>query len=226
MKKILTGILIALLILINFGCSTNAEIKIVKVPNIIGFKLNDAEKELSNHGLILEITDSEFNDTIPLDHIISQAPENGEEVKEGTIVRAMVSNGSLNITVPDLTGKNLEEAISILKSIGLTIGEIADKEDNSPVGTILSQHPAAGSILPPYGSIKMVASIGAFAIVPNVVGMDVKDATKLLLNEGFQIEIIEETDIAKGTKGMVLYQYPMPGLKVSRGAEIRLKISK
>ncbi len=226
MKKILTGILIGLLIVINFGCSTNAEIKIVKVPNIIGFKLDDAEKELTNRGLILEITDSEFNDTIPLDHIISQTPENGEEVKEGTIVKAVISNGSLNITVPDLTGKNLEEAISILKSIGLTIGEITDKEDNSPVGTILSQHPAAGSILPPYGRIKIVASIGTFVIVPNVIGMDVEDATKLLLNAGFQIEIIEETDIAKGTKGMVLYQYPMPGLKVSHGAEIRLKISK
>ncbi len=215
-----------MLISINFGCNPNAEIKTVKVPNIIGFKLDDAEKELTNRGLILEITDSEFNEIVPLDHIISQTPENGEEVKEGTIVKAVISNGSLNIAVPELTGKNLEEAISILKSIGLTIGEIVDKEDNSPVGTILLQHPAAGSILPPYGSIKMVVSIGTFVIVPNVIGMNVEDATKLLLNAGFQIEIIEETDIAKATKGMVLYQYPMPGLKVSRGAEIRLKISK
>jgi len=227
MKKIIiVVILIALFALSVFGCSSKEKAKIVEVPNIVNLKVDEAEKELSDIGLMLEVTNSEYSETVPLDHIISQSPANDEEVKEGTIVKALVSNGSKNITIPDLVGKNFEEAVSILKSIGLAIGDIEDKEDDSPVGTVLSQDPPAGSILPPRGSVKMTVSIGTFVIVPNVIGMNIEDAKQLLLSKGLNIEEVDETDIVKSIKGMVLYQYPMPGLKVKPGAEVRLKISK
>ncbi len=226
MKKILMFILITLLVLPTLGCNSKERVKIVKVPAIVNLKVNEAEKELSDAGLTLEVTNSEYSETVPLDHIIAQSPQSGERVKQGTVIKATVSNGSKNITVPDLIGKNFEEAVSILKDIGLTVGDITDKEDKSPVGTVLSQDPVAGSILPPGKSIKMTVSIGTLVVVPNVIGMNVDDAKKLLLNEGFHIEKIDQTDIAKGIKGMILYQYPMPGLKVRSGAEIRLKISK
>ncbi len=225
MKKILIFILIALLLLPILGCNRK-EVKIVKVPDITNLKVDEAEKKLSDIGLMLEITNSEYSETVPLDHIISQSPQSGESVKQGTVVKAIVSNGPKNITVPNLVGKNFSEALSILKDIGLTVGDITDKEDKSPVGTVLLQDPAAGSIVPPGKSVRMTVSIGTFVIVPNLIGMNIDDAKKLLSKEGFRIERIDETDIAKGTKGMVLYQYPMPGLKVRAGAEIRLKISK
>jgi beta-lactam-binding protein with PASTA domain len=125
-----------------------------------------------------------------------------------------------------MNDKSFENAISILDSIGLSLGDISEKEDSSAVGTILSQDPAPGTILPPGAPVKLTVSLGQFVIMPSVIGMNVDEAKSLLEKQGFRISHIDETDTVKASGKIVLYQYPMPGLKVRSGIEVRLKISK
>ena len=208
------------------GCRANRTAKQVKVPSILNLKIDQAEKILEKEGLILQVVSSRYSETVPLDCVISQNPHAGDIVKEGTIIKAIISNGSKNVTVPDLVGKNFSDAVEVLKTIGLSVGDISEKVDNSSVGTVLSQSPAGGTVVVPGSAIKLTVSLGQFITMPDVIGMNVEKAKALLNSQGFRISHIDQTDIVKASGQIVLYQYPMPGLKVRKGVEVRLKISR
>ncbi len=225
--KLLVAIFIILILsTFSFGCASQNKAKTVKVPSVINLKIDDAEKVLEKEGLILQVVKSQYSSTVPIDCIISQNPAPGEKVKEGTIVKAVISGGSENTVVPDLTGKSFEDAVSILQSKDLNLGDISEKEDNSPVGTVISQDPASGTVVEPGHRVKLTVSIGKFVTMPNVIGMNVDKAKSLLESQGFRVTEIDTTDIVKVSGKVVLYQYPMPGLKVRPGVEVRLRISK
>ncbi len=209
-----------------FGCSSEKSVKTVKVPNVVNLKINDAESALEKEGLMLQVVKAESSEKVPIDCIISQNPLPGEEVKEGTIVKAVISNGSAKTSVPDLVGSSFEDAVSVLQSKNLNLGDISEKESKSPVGTILAQDPEAGAFVDPGSKVKLTVSIGTFVTMPNVIGMNVDKAKALLQSQGFRISEIDTTDIVKVSGKVVLYQYPMPGLKVRPGVEVRLRISK
>ena len=227
MKKIIIlFILMAFIFLALLGCHANKTVKQVKVPSILNLRIDQAEKILEKKGLILQVVSSRYSETAPLDCVISQNPHTGDIVKEGTIIKAIISNGSKNVTVPDLVGKNFSDAVEILKTIGLSIGDISEKVDSSSVGIVLSQSPAGGTVVVPGSAIKLTVSLGQFITMPNVIGMNVEKAKALLTSQGFRISHVDQTDIVKASGRVVLYQYPMPGLKVRKGVEVRLKISK
>ncbi len=208
------------------GCASSEKTKTVKVPSVINLKIGDAEKALEKQGLMLQVVKSQPSNSVPIDCIISQNPMPGEEVKQGTIVKAVISGGSENVVVPDFTGKSFEDAVSILQSKNLNLGDISEKENDAPVGTVLSQDPAPGTVVEPGSEVKLTVSIGKFVTMPNVIGMNVNDAKKLLESQGFRVTEIDTTDIVKVSGKIVLYQYPMPGLRVRPGVEVRLRISK
>lgn len=207
------------------GCSVKEKAKTVEVPSVINMKISDAEKALEKQGLILQVVKSQPSNSVPIDCIISQNPMPGEKVKQGTIIKAVISGGSENTTVPDLTGKSFEEAVSILQSKNLNLGDISEKENGAPVGTVLSQDPAPGTVVRPESEVKLTVSIGKFVTMPNVIGMNVDKAKSLLESQGFRVTKIDTTDTVKVSGKIVLYQYPMPGLKVRPGVEVRLRIS-
>ncbi len=225
-KTIILFLLIVFIFLALPGCRANKTVKQVKVPSILNLKIDQAEKVLGKEGLILQVVSSRYSETVPLDCIISQNPRAGDVVKEGTIIKAIISNGSKNVTVPNLVGKSFSDVVEVLGTIGLHIGDITEKEDNSKVGTILAQSPAAGTVVVPGSSVKLTVSLGQFVTMPNVIGMNVEKAKALLTAQGFRISHIDQTDIVKVSGQVVLYQYPMPGLKVRKGVEVRLKISR
>ena len=224
-KKTLMVLIVAALLFIA-GCSGGVQKKIVEVPAVMNLKLDAAEKALEEKGLVLQVVSSKYSETIPLDYIISQTPLPGEKVKEGTIIKAVISNGSQNVSVPNLVGKTFEDAISVLQSIGLSLGDVSEKESSNDVGSILSQDPGPGTILPPGAAVKLTVSLGQFVLMPNVIGMNSDEAVALLKKQGFRISHIDETDTVNVQGKVVLYQYPMPNLKVRKGVEVRLKISK
>ena len=227
LKYYLTLLTIVFLLSTISGCSTNIAVNNVIVPDITNLKISEAEQVLSNAGLLFEITDSQFSDTVPLDHVISQNPVAQTSVKSGSVVEAVVSNGSQNILVPDLTGKKIDEANAILKNLGLYISSISETENSADVGSIISQDPQANTSLPLGGGIKVTVSIGTFVTVPNLIGMNLNDAKSSIQSAGIVLYKVITIDGAPNIpSGIVLYQYPMPNAKVNQGSQILLKVSK
>jgi serine/threonine-protein kinase len=233
MKKLKINFYVALLSVILLvisgnGCNkANIGVKTVAVPDLTNLKTSEAEQLLSNEGLMFEISDSQFSDSVPIDHVISQDPAPQTIVKSGSIVKAVESNGSANVTAPDLTKKTLDEATAILKNLGLHIASINEVESGDIAGTILSQDPQANTPLASGAGIKITVSIGSFVTVPNLIGMSINDAEVAIKNTGLVIyKVVTEDGGPNAPSGVVIYQYPMPNAHVNQGSQMLLKVSK
>lgn len=224
------AISIAFLLFVMFlaaGCGSISNTQTVKVPAITGLKINEAEKIITDNNLILQVVDSQYSDTISIDCIITQSPEADTTVKTRSIVTAVISNGSSNVSVPDLAGKTIDIAKDTLKDISLYISDITEVENIAAPGTILSQDPQPNALLPPNSGIKVTISTGTFVIVPNLIGLSLDEAENLINSSGlvlYKVDVIDSN--ANAPSQTVLYQYPMPGFKVKQDGQIRLQVKK
>lgn len=105
---------------------------LVKVPSGVNRDVNDARDLMINANLEVEV-EYEYSDTIPENVVIRQSPESGTEVKPGTTVTLVVSQGKETkyVTMENLVGKNIEDAKKILSQLELNIGEIVYQPSDS-----------------------------------------------------------------------------------------------
>jgi eukaryotic-like serine/threonine-protein kinase len=133
------------------------------------------------------------------------------------------------LDVPSVVGRPRAEAEETLRraQFGVTVREATDA--SRPVGTVLSQSPAAGQRVEPGGVVNITinrppppASPGAR--VPNVEGMDEPEARRALELAGFQVRV-EETQARQGqSKGTVVNQVPDAAATVDLGTTVRIEI--
>lgn len=69
------------------------ESNLIEMPDVRGKKLSDAESQLRELGLKIEVT-REYSDTVAKDYILRQSIGNGQEVRKGDTVMLYVSDGS------------------------------------------------------------------------------------------------------------------------------------
>jgi hypothetical protein len=69
---------------------------------------------LSGLDLNTKIGGLQYSGDIPANHIISQDPPAGSEVKKGRSVRIVISRGPASVQVPNLKGLSLDQAETLL----------------------------------------------------------------------------------------------------------------
>ncbi len=124
----------------------------VIIPVLTSLKLEEAQNKIISSGLAIGEIKYEISNQISEGKIISSDPQAGKEVEKGTPINLVVSIKEKSrkvipkVTVPDLYGKTLPEASSILSSYGLVIGKI-DKITSiqHEFDIILNQSPKPGS---------------------------------------------------------------------------------
>lgn len=91
--------------------------KEVKVPDLTNLDLIAAESLIKRNSLKIGVIERKNSDEVSKDLIISQSPEKGTMVQEGTEISIVISDGPelKLVTVPSLLGKTLDEAKSLKK---------------------------------------------------------------------------------------------------------------
>jgi membrane peptidoglycan carboxypeptidase len=89
------------------------------------------------------------------------------------------------ITVPDLTGKSVQEAQAALEDLGLTYQDGGQADSALPAGQVAGTNPSAGSTVGIGGTVTVATSNGSLKAIPNVVGMKASDAILALSQAGF-----------------------------------------
>ncbi|MEH7106814.1 Stk1 family PASTA domain-containing Ser/Thr kinase [Bacillus sp. JJ1764] len=94
--------------------------------------------------------------------IISQVPETGKKVvPDDTVLEFVVSKGPEKIVLKDLTQYNLKGAQDYASLVGLNLDASQEKyDDNIPKGMVISQSPAAGTVLEKGDKVTIVISKG------------------------------------------------------------------
>ncbi len=200
----------------------------VKVPNLVGMKVADAQMQLTQQKLRVTLSEV-FDDKVPAGTVLGQKPEPGTVVKEERQITLIVSKGRELSLVPDLRGLLQQNAETQLQRLGLKIGQVTEQEDKTKnPGTILSQNPQPGSQLA-RGSVIDIVIVKAQAkpvVVPDFRGLSLNEV-KIKLG-ALKLALGEVTE-AYGTaypSGSVADQRPAPGKEAKEGDAVQLTIAR
>jgi len=136
----------------------------VTMPEVNALLPDVAETIVKNAGLTVKIAGSPVASANPVGSIAYANYDAGATVDRGSLVTLYISKGGMK-AVPDVAGKTVAEATSILNSAGFTTvspGVPGQEETSStvPVGNVVRSTPAAGQFAAVDGAILLVISKG------------------------------------------------------------------
>jgi serine/threonine-protein kinase len=130
----------------------------VTVPRVVGLSVSEASEALRAVGLELDVSERRF-DASPALTVLSQSPDASAEVPRGTTVLVVISDGPAPVTVPNLRGSTVGEALDILAALGLRAevvrrgGAAARLEPDR----VYDQDPGPGAVLRPGDTVIIYA---------------------------------------------------------------------
>jgi beta-lactam-binding protein with PASTA domain/tRNA A-37 threonylcarbamoyl transferase component Bud32 len=135
---------------------------LVEVPSVTGNSVDDATALLEEAGLQAGEIIEEDNDQVEPGQVFRQDPGPGEEVPEGSPVALTVASAPSDLTVPEVTGFDVEDATAELESQGfVVVTEGASPPGGEPEGVVLRTFPAAGQSAPEGTTVRVVFSTGS-----------------------------------------------------------------
>lgn len=198
----------------------------VVVPQLTGKKVVDVLKTLSDLGLNTKVGGSEYHDRVPLNHVVSQEPSPGMEIKKGRDVRIVISMGRRKIQVPDIIGMTLAQGLVVLEEKGLCGG--VRSQTYSPVvkkDKIIAQSPAADIGISQGECVDLLVSSGerprAYKM-PDLNGLSLEDA--ILAIERHHMNFGDARSVYRKGKPLnsVIEQEPPAGSRVVEGTVVNL----
>ena len=198
----------------------------IAVPNVVGKSLEDATQEIESAGLAVGTVSQRSDDSTEEGNVISQDPTAGTKRAEGSRVNLVVSSGTSQSSVPDVTGKTADEARKILQDAGFQVQSgTAEYSDSVAKDRVARTNPAAGQSIPKNSVVTYYLSLGQEGTeVPNVIGSTEGSATTTLSNSGFNVTS-ESVYSDTVPRGQVISQTPNAGSLAKDGDTVHLVVS-
>lgn len=143
-------------------------------------------------------------------------------------VWALVRDTGGGARVPDVVGMTIDEAEEALNEKGLRMEitkEVIDAQQQP--GTIVSQDPQAGDMLPDGEVVKVVTTkTPEVTTIPDCRGMTQSEAESTLLAAGFRVGDVTDRYDQSVEKGRVVSQSPEAGAQAAKESTVNLVMSK
>lgn len=146
-----------------------------------------------------------------------------------TVVFATIFMGGKEIKqvkVPNIVGKNFDEAKKEIESLGLKLEKEKTENSDKPDGEILSSNPTADTMINKGSIIKVVVSGGVEKVtVPNLRDYEENVIKQYLDSKGFKYELNYEFN-DNVEKGYYISQDPKAGTEINKDDTIYVTVSK
>ena len=196
------------------------------VPYIIWDSKEDAISKLMAAGLGEPEIEEAYDENVAAGQVIRQSIEAGTKLDEGTVIKLVVSIGPESFEMPDVAGKNYEEAEKLLTSKGLVVSLEYEKSDNVPENAVIRQSVKAGEKVRRADAVTLTVSSGKKTVaVADVVGKTQSEAESVLKGQGFAVKVLENYD-ANVAAGKVISQSPAGGSAQLEGTTVVIYVSK
>ncbi len=219
-------IAVLLLALLGFGIyqlTQPDDANMVQVPEVTGQPFDVAERELTNAGFTVADPVEEASEDVPEGDVISQDPEAGSDAEKGSEIELTVSTGAEQVTIPQLTGFQYDEAKDLLESdkYGLKVKK-NEQDSSAPEDEVINSNPPGGTEVAKGSTVTLLVS-GGQSTVPQVVGLDEDAAKKALKDAGLKASVNEEA--SPQPEGTVTAQSVPQGEQRPRGTTITITVS-
>ena len=136
----------------------------ITMPEINALLPEVAETVIKNAGLTVDVSDTPVASPNPVGSVAYANYDAGASVVRGSLVTLYISKGGMK-AVPNVAGKTVAEATSILNNAGFTTvspGVSGQEETSSsvPAGNVIRTNPAAGKFAAVDGAVLLVISRG------------------------------------------------------------------
>ena len=213
--------------------------KEAEVPAFAGMTEQEAVQLAESKGLaIAPERELSFSDTVAEHCVIDQDPKAGSTVPKGTQIKLIISIGASggDIPTPNVTNKNIDDAIKEILEAGLTYDVVEEFSDTIAAGNVIRQIPLAGTKLnKDSDAIKLTVSkglqsgasaapAGKTVSVPNVIGSSAGDAESRIQSAGLLVGTVQRK-ASSSAEGTVIQQSPDARTKAMQGSYVNIVIS-
>ena len=208
------------------SASTSTGSPPVAVPDVVGDPASQATRRLRNADLRPEtrlVTSSRAPGTV-----VKQTPSAGNRLASGGVVTLDVAKARpvVTVRVPQLVGRTVPEAKQSLRSVALG-SSVTTVSSSKPAGTVLSQSPAAGAKVRRGSVVSLLVSTGpALVTVPDVTGLDERDARAALRRDGFDVEVVDQPTDDSSQDGVVVDQSPTGSTDAREGSTVTITVAR
>jgi beta-lactam-binding protein with PASTA domain len=205
--------LVGILFFLSLGWLTHHG-ESLKVPSVTGKNVDDAVDLLEKQGFDVVITDSLYNDSLPLNVVKKQLPDAEATVKVNRTVFLNVNPKALPmVDMPNLEGLSFRFAVDKLEKDHLKLGDTTYKP-NFMKGSVLEQDYkgqkiAFGTKIRWGSSIDLVLGGGLEPVqipVPDLTGLTVEQARALLKDKGIILAAILAAGNVTDTANAFIYK--------------------
>ncbi|MBQ7561647.1 MAG: PASTA domain-containing protein [Synergistaceae bacterium] len=200
------------------------------IPNLKERSIVDAVAEAERLGFVVQIEN--VASTLPEGRVLAQSPEHGTESRKGQVIVLQVSQGGGELhDVPDVRGKTLAEAQSLINSQGFSLGDVVRiKEPNTEAGKVIAQSPAFPASINSGRKIDLLVQEGTPAnknvlTVPDVNRMSEKEARNILEAAGVKVTGVDKVYSPLLPEGLAIETRPSAGSTLQSGQGVILKLA-
>ena len=156
----------------------------------------------------------------PLDPVAPVQPEIEIEAAKKIVVPSLIGQNA------DLARNWLEEKYRVAKVTPPQLVEAERRDSRAAANEILEQSPAPGTEIDEGGVIRVVVSTGTvMMMVPDISGMTVPAATRLLQDEGLMLGTTDDKHSEDYVAGVVMAQEPAADSKAPEGSAVNVTVS-
>jgi serine/threonine-protein kinase len=200
--------------------------KKIIMPDITGKDIIYVLELLSENNLNTRVKGNEYHSNIPKNHVISQHPKPGTELRNGRDVSVILSKGSKWLILPDLRGMNTEKAQIILDQQRLCRGvvtKVYHSELNNEM--IVSLYPQAGSKITRNTCVNILVSRGSRIqkyLMPDFTGVAIEESLMVLSQIDIEPLSVKYDSDDLWPENRIIKQKPMFGYPVTKDEAVYL----
>lgn len=182
------------------------------VPDVTGMAQVDATYAVQEAGFTVQVEEVTSDEVEGI--VLSSDPAAGMRVPEKTTVTLRISIARF---VPDIAGKPLEEAESLMREAGFTNYEVVRKKSNEAPDTVLSVNPAGSTRAK--ADARITIEVAEPFRVPDVAGKTQEEAEEALKAEGYEVDA-QRYNTEDAPEGQVVKTEPAAGTALNSGSAV------
>jgi serine/threonine-protein kinase len=199
------------------------------VPDLKGRSISSALDVIAPLNLGLRKGGIEFDSGVPISSVLRQDPPAGTVVREGKIIKVVVSQGGETVLTPSIVGLPLRNAEMMLRQAQLSLGEVSESYSlKLEKGMVIGQEPKAEASVERSALVNVVVSGGqppaGLTLMPDFQRKNISEAREWAASNSVQAS--ETKDLtALFPFGTILAQVPAPDAQIKPDTKIAFTIS-
>lgn len=201
----------------------------ITIPDVSGMSEDEAQRALEDQGFENITSEYSYSNSVSEGDVIETTPSANTQASKDTKIVMKVSKGAEKKTVPNVIGKNDQDAQNEITSAGLTVTVTYDYNDSVEEGKVVSQTLNAGKKVAAGTNVGITVSRGQEppekVQVPPVTSSSLDNAKQLIKSAGLSVGSIDYRTDDSIPSGCIISCDPGDGTEVEEGTTVNLVVS-